>query len=362
MKQPAVILIVDDSPEQIHITGSILAENGYEVLVASSGKAALSLLERELPDLILLDIHMNDIDGFSLCQNIRSNPCFQDTAVIFMTISQDRESLERGFALGAQDYIIKPCHKSELLARVGTHVRIVTQSKELKSAYRELDQFCHTVSHDLKSPLQVMRQLTQLLQEELIPAGTPSTDDTQMILKRLEHKCETTEAMISRLLEFSEMVTLPCHPELIDTAALIQNLFSELSSLEPDRHITLELGTQPLPQLSGDPMLLTLLFQNILGNAIKFTRIRDDARICVTASCQADVLLIKIQDNGTGFDMAASDKLFHIFERLHTAEEFEGSGVGLVIVKRIMERHGGLVSIESKLNCGTTVSLFFQTS
>ncbi|BFL48549.1 response regulator [Lactonifactor longoviformis] len=362
MKQPAVILIVDDSPEQIHITGSILAEHGYEVLVASSGKAALSLLERELPDLILLDIHMNDIDGFSLCQKIRSNPCFQDTAVIFMTISQDRKSLERGFALGAQDYIIKPCHKSELLARVGAHVRIVTQSKELKSAYRELDQFCHTVSHDLKSPLQVMRQLTQLLQEELIPAGAPSTEDTQIILKRLEHKCETTEAMISRLLEFSEMVTLPCCPEPIDTAALIQNIFAELTALEPDRHITLELGTQPLPQLSGDPTLFTLLFQNILGNAIKFTRTRDDARICVTASCQADVLLIKIHDNGAGFDMAASGKLFHIFERLHRAEEFEGSGVGLVIVKRIMERHGGSVSIESKLNCGTTVSLFFQTS
>lgn len=362
MKQSAVILIVDDSPEQIHVTGSILAEHGYEVLVASSGKAALFLLEREVPDLILLDIHMHDMDGFSLCQKIRSNSCFQDTAVIFMTISQDRQSLENGFALGAQDYIIKPCHESELLARVGAHVRIITQSKELKSAYRELDQFCHTVSHDLKSPLQVMRQLTQLLLEELTPIGTPSTEDTQKILERLEHKCTTTEAMISRLLELSEMVTLPCHPETIDTAVLIQNIFAELSALEPDRHITLELDAQSFPQLSGDSILLTLLFQNILGNAIKFTRIRDDARICVTASRQADVLLIEIQDNGAGFDMTASNKLFHIFERLHTAEEFEGSGVGLVIVKRIMERHGGSVSIESMPNAGTTVSLFFQTS
>ncbi|WP_095173482.1 MULTISPECIES: response regulator [Blautia] len=362
MKQPAVILIVDDSPEQIHVTGSILAEHGYEVLVASSGKAALSLLERELPDLILLDIHMNDMDGFSLCQKLRSNPCFQDTAVIFMTISQDRESLEKGFALGAQDYIIKPCHASELLARVGAHVRIVTQSKELKTAYRELDQFCHTVSHDLKSPLQVIKQLTQLLQEELTPIGTPSTEDSQIILERLEHKCESTEAMISRLLEFSEMVTLPCRPKPVDTAALIGNIFAELSALEPDRHITLELGTQPFPQLSGDPTLLTLLFQNILGNAIKFTRIRDNARICVTASCQADMLLIKVQDNGAGFDMASSGRLFHIFERLHTSEEFEGSGVGLVIVKRIMERHGGFVSVKSKPDSGTAVSLFFPTS
>lgn len=362
MEQAAVILIVDDSPEQIYITGSILAKHGYEILVASNGKAALSILEREMPDLILLDIHMNDMDGFSLCRYIRSNPCYQDTAIIFMTISQDRESLEKGFSLGAQDYIIKPGHASELLARVGAHVRIVSQSKELKAAYKELDQFCHTVSHDLKSPLQVIKQLTQLLKENLTPIGTPSTEDIQRILERLEHKCELTESMISRLLEFSEMVAHPCCPELIDTASLIQNIFKELTSLEPDRHITLEIETQPFPHLSGDPTLITLLFQNILGNAIKFTRLRTEAKIIISASAHDNGQLIKIQDNGTGFDMSSSNKLFHVFERLHSADEFEGNGVGLVIVKRIMERHGGTVSIESEHHTGTTVSLFFQTN
>lgn len=361
MEQSAVILIVDDSPEQIHVTGSLLAKHGYEVLVASNGKAALSILERELPDLILLDIHMNDMDGFALCRQIRSNPCYQDTAVIFMTISQDRESLEKGFFLGAQDYIIKPCHESELLARVGAHVRIVAQSRELKAAYIELDQFCHTVSHDLKSPLQVMKQLIQILKEDLSPMGACSPETTWSILKRLEHKCETTEAMISRLLELSEMVTLPCCPEPIDTATLIQTVFDELSVLEPNRDLTLELVTQPFPMLSGDPTLFRLLFQNILGNAAKFTRPRENAWIKVTASSQTDGLLIKIKDNGVGFDMASSGKLFHIFERLHTAEEYEGSGVGLVIVKRIMERHGGMVSIESQPDKGTTVSLLFQS-
>ena len=361
MEQSAVILIVDDSPEQIHITGSILAEHGYEVLVASNGDAALSILERELPDLILLDIHMNGMDGFSLCRQIRSNPCFQDTAIIFMTVSQDRESLEIGFSLGAQDYIIKPCHESELLARVGAHVRIVSQSRELKAAYKELNQFCHTVSHDLKSPLQVMEQLTQLLREELSPIGTPSTEDIQNIINRLQHKCEITEAMISRLLELSEMASLPCCPEPVDAANLIQAIFTELTSLEPDRHITLKIVTQPFPHLQGDPTLLTLLFQNVLGNAVKFTRLRNDAQIMITAFPQCDGQLIKIQDNGAGFDMTASDKMFHIFERFHTAKEFEGSGVGLVIVKRIMERHGGTVSIESVPNVGTTVSLYFRT-
>lgn len=362
MEPHNLILIVDDSPEQIHMTGTILSAHGYEVLVASGGKAALSILERERPDLILLDIHMSDMDGFSLCRRLRADPCYQDTAIIFMTVSQDRESLEKGFSLGAQDYIMKPCHESELLARVGAHIRIVSQSRELKDAYRELDQFCHTVSHDLKSPLQVMKQLTLLLQDTLSESKVPVSQDVWSIMERLEQKCETTEAMINRLLKFSETATLPCLPVSVDADALIRALFTDLSSLEPSRSITLEIMPQPFPHLSGDSTLLALLFQNILGNAIKFTRPQKDARVLVTAYPQTDGrLLVKIQDNGIGFDMASSDKLFHVFERLHTAREFEGSGVGLAIVKRIMERHGGTVSIESGQYEGTTVSLFFPT-
>lgn len=359
MEQAAVILIVDDSPEQIHIAGTILAKHGYEVLVASSGNAALSILEQTLPDLILLDIHMSDMDGFSLCRRLRADSCYQDVAIIFMTISHDRESLEKGFSLGAQDYIMKPCHESELLARVSAHVRIVSQARELKSAYKELDSFCHTVSHDLKSPLQVIRQLTLLLRNNLSDSGILVSPDTWGIMERLEQKCEITEAMISRLLEFSETATLPCHPEYVDAAALIRTVFTELSSLEPSRSITLKIRPQPFPHLSGDPTLLTLLFQNVLGNAIKFTRTCKAAKILVSAYSQTDGLLIRIRDNGAGFNMASSDKLFHVFERLHTAKEFEGSGVGLAIVKRIMERHGGTVSIESEQRKGTTLFLFF---
>lgn len=359
MEQPASVFIVDDSPEQILATGTILKDHGYRVLVASSGNAALDILSRELPDLILLDIHMNDMDGFTLCKQLRADSRYQDTAIIFMTISQDRESLERGFLLGAQDYIIKPCHASELLARVGAHVKIVAQSRQLKATYRELDQFCHSVSHDLKSPLQVLKQLVQLLQADLEADGAGICDDTRSILERLEGKCDHMENMINRLLDFSQMTAMSLVPQDVDGTQLIQSIFSELAGLEPERHITLDICPQPLPLLRGDPTLLALLFQNILGNAIKFTRGRPHARILVTARLINQRLVIRIQDNGAGFDMASSEKLFHVFERLHTAREFEGSGVGLAIVKRIMERHGGDVSIESFPDQGTTVSLYF---
>ena len=359
MEQPSSILIVDDSPEQILSAGTILKEHGYRVLVASGADAALDVLDREFPDCILLDIHMKGMDGFTLCRRLRSDARYQDTAIIFMTISQDRESLERGFLLGAQDYIIKPCHASELLARVGTHVRIVTQARELKAAYRELDQFCHSVSHDLKSPLQVLKQLLQLLREDL-EEEPHVREDTFSVLERMERKCGHMEDMISRLLDFSQMTAMDLKPRTIDGGHLIRTIFSELAGLEPDRRITLDISPHPFPPLYGDPTLLALLFQNVLGNAIKFTRRRPDARILVTAQHTGRQLTITVRDNGAGFDMASSGKLFHVFERLHTAGEFEGSGVGLAIVKRIMERHGGRVSIEAALGQGASVSLYFR--
>lgn len=360
MERPASVLIVDDSPEQILATGSILKEHGYRALVASSGKAALDVLSRTLPDLILLDIHMKDMDGFTLCSQLRCDSRYQDTAIIFMTVSQDRESLEQGFLLGAQDYITKPCHASELLARVGAHIRIVTQSKELKAAYRELDQFCHSVSHDLKSPLQVLKQMVQLLRDDLTEEHLPISEDTLSILERLEGKCGHMENMINRLLDFSQMTAMSFTPEALDGELLIQTIFDELAGLEPDRLITLKISPHPFPALFGDRTLMTLLFQNILGNAIKFTRGRAHAHILVSAQHRHQTLTITIQDNGAGFDMTASEKLFHVFERFHTAREFEGSGVGLAIVKRIMERHGGDVSIEASSGKGATVSLTFR--
>ena len=362
MQPASYILIVDDTPEHIQTAGTILLKRGYQIRIATSGAACLEMVEKELPSIILLDIQMNDMDGFTVCKHLKSNPATADIPIIFVTSDTNRASLQKGFALGAQDYIMKPYHASELIARVNAHQKLYAQSLELKAAYDELNQFCHSVSHDLKAPLQVITQLVEVLREELgesnCEAGTSITPMIEDILNKLTSKCNSTITMIERLLEFSKMTEMSCQYEAVDLSQLVPAIFRDLSSLYPNRQILF--SCDPLPTISADATLVSLLIQNILGNSIKFTGHKEKAVLTVTGKELPKYYQIDFSDNGVGFDMEYADKLFHVFERLHTQEEFEGTGVGLAIVKRIMLKHGGDVSINSAPGEGTTVTLLFQ--
>lgn len=348
------ILIVDDAPEHIRTAGVILKSLGYPIRVASSGRQALALVGKQAPTVVLLDISLGDMDGFEVCRQIRQRPSCQDTAIIFVTADQGEESIQKGFASGGQDYVVKPFVPSELLARTGAHLRLAAQARELKASYQELDQFCRTVSHDLKSPLMVIRQLAAALVES-VPAK--SRGEAGIPARLLDEKCGQTIRMIERLLEFSRMTRMECHLHLIDPVPIFRQVYAELSSLEPQRDISFHI--EPLPQILADETLFTLLVQNILGNAVKFTRKTPSAQIRVTTASSPGHLQIIVCDNGAGFDMQYHDKLFHVFERLHSASEFEGSGVGLAIAARIMRTHGGSIDITSKLQKGCRVVLDF---
>ncbi len=349
------ILIVDDTPEHIHIATSLLKTLGYPIRVSTSASKALTLIEKKKPTLILLDITMPDMDGFELCSLLKENPSYSDIAIIFMTSAQDEESIKKGFALGAQDYVVKPYNSSELLARVSTHIKLASQSIQLKASYKELDQFCHTVSHDLKSPLLVLKQLVNLLTLETKDLLSPTTKE---IITRIENKSDDIILMIERLLEFSRINQIQCSFEKINISDIFYSVMEELSSLEPNRKIDF-IVSKSLPTVNGDKTLIKFLIQNILSNALKFSKNNELTIIKVNCSTLENYYEISIQDNGAGFDMAYKNKLFHIFERLHSKDEFDGSGVGLVIVKRIMERHNGKVSIEGEPNKGACVKLYF---
>lgn len=349
------ILIVDDTPEHIHIATSLLKTLGYPIRVSTSASKALTLIEKKKPTLILLDITMPDMNGFELCSLLKENPSYSDIAIIFMTSAQDEESIKKGFALGAQDYVVKPYNSSELLARVSTHIKLASQSIQLKASYKELDQFCHTVSHDLKSPLLVLKQLVNILTLETKDSLSPTTKE---IITRIENKSDDIILMIERLLEFSRINQIQCFFEKINISDIFYSVMEELSSLEPNRKIDF-IVSKSLPIVNGDKTLIKFLIQNILNNALKFSKNNELTIIKVNCSTLENYYEISIQDNGAGFDMAYKNKLFHIFERLHSKDEFDGSGVGLVIVKRIMERHNGKVSIEGKPNKGACVKLYF---
>ena len=357
---PINILIVDDSPEALQNAGTILKPLGYPIRIALDGTTALELIQQQHPTIILLDISMDGMSGFQVCHKIKSDPNLSDIAIIFVTASENEQSIQAGFQAGAQDYVIKPFLPSELLARVQTHIQLVSQAMELKCAYNDLDQFCHSVSHDLKSPLLVIQQLTSLLVHSLPKQKNDvdfSLEDINTIAGLLTEKCTYTLNMVESLLELSHVSQINPIFTPLDLNTLFQNCFKELSSLEPNRHFHFHANN--LPVIMANTTLMKILVQNVLSNAIKFTRTKPTAEIQISHNLLSSKLIIEIKDNGVGFDSKNTHKLFHVFSRLHTTSEFEGSGVGLTIVSRIMKSHNGSASITGTLNQGACVTLTF---
>lgn len=349
------ILIVDDLADHIAFAGSVLREQGYKVSAASSGEAALKFLEKNLPDLIVLDINMDGLSGFDVCRIIKEDSRTKDIPVIFLTAESSPEMIKRGFEMGCCDYVHKPFLKDEYLARVQTHLRISAQNRELSAAYNELNMFCSAVSHDLKAPLNVINLLIERLKIEL---GGNNNGEADLIMGMIEEKSVRLTKMIERLLEFSRMCNIRPQFESLDVREIAEGVFEELSSLEQNRDITLKIGR--LPEVYGDKVLISTVFKNIISNSIKFTGYREKALIAVSGKENDGYIEITVSDNGAGFDMKYADQLFGIFKRLHEQSEFEGSGVGLALIDRIMKRHGGKVSIAGEVDKGTSITLYFK--
>lgn len=353
-KEVIEIMIVDDTPEHIQVATALLKNFGYKIRIATNGRTALKLVKQQIPTLILLDIQMPDLNGFEIYKILKSEEKWQDIAVIFMTASHDVASIQKGFELGAQDYVIKPFNAVEFVARINNHIKMAKQAHALKRSYEELNKFCYTVSHDLKSPLNVIKQIAELLMQEY---GGSLGDDGNRLIQFLGEKSEEVIKMVERLLEFSKMCDQGINWDAINMNQLVENVMNELRLIEPNRQISYT--REELPCIRGDMLMMKLLLQNGLNNALKFTREREYTKIHIGYREEAKMGILTIQDNGVGFDMQFVEKLFGVFERLHTSEDFEGSGVGLAIIQRIMQRHEGRAWIEGKVNEGATLSLLF---
>lgn len=351
----AEILIVDDMPDYIAFASSILRDEGYKVYAASSGKAALKFLETRKPDLIVLDIKMSGMDGLEVCKAIKSSNETRNIPVIFLTSEASADVISQGFEIGCCDYVVKPFVKKEYLARIRTHLQISRQSRELAAAYNELDMFCSAVSHDLKSPLNVISMLVSSLEDEL---ENDNKAEAFAVAEMIKNKSGQFVTMIERLLEFSHMCNIRPNMRELDLNKIFSEVFKELHALEPDRSIEMISGI--LPPVAGDEVLIKLAVKNILSNAFKFTRNRKNGVITVNFRDEGEYLAVSVKDNGAGFDMKYHEKLFKVFQRLHDADEFEGSGIGLALVDRVMKRHGGKVSIFGKVDKGAEICLYFK--
>ena len=228
--------------------------------------------------------------------------------------------------------------------------RVERRTAALQEANRELEAFTYSVSHDLRAPLRAIAGFARILSEDAREHLPPESQGT---LEVIERNTRHMGMLIDDLLTFSRLSRQPVNAAPVDMAALAANVAEEIQRSEAEgRHLVFELGA--LPPAVGDRALLRQVFVNLLQNAAKFTRTRPDAVITVGATAQPDATAYFVRDNGVGFDMQYADKLFGVFQRLHRAEDFEGTGVGLALVQRIVHRHRGRVWAEALVDQGAT--------
>ena len=256
----------------------------------------------------------------------------------------------RGFAVLGRDASARRAAEEEIRElNVTLERRVEDRTAELAAANAELEAFSYSVSHDLRAPLRAMSGYASMLLED---HGEKLDAEARRCLDVILRASAEMSALIDDLLSFSRLSREPLRREDVDTKALVDEVWRELAPQREGREIAF--SVRDLPRVSGDRAMLKQVFVNLLGNAQKFTRARRDARIEVEGSLEAGLPVFVVRDNGVGFDMRYADRLFGVFQRLHSAQEYEGTGVGLALVQRIVLRHGGRVGAESTPGEGAT--------
>jgi light-regulated signal transduction histidine kinase (bacteriophytochrome) len=274
---------------------------------------------------------------------------------------------------GALDYIVKPFNLSVILpviSRALTVRRLRAQNalllkqvenrtrdlefvnRELQAANKELGAFTHTVSHDVRQPLNGVIGFAEFLLSE--KPGALNSKQKEFLGDILNGGRQLVQ-LTADLLQFSRLGHEPLKKETVDITGLVWDLLQSLRNAEPNRNIEVRVG--PLPDASADPSLIRQVFANLLSNAFKFTRHTLNPLIEVSGQQEARERVYCIRDNGIGFDMTNARRLFSIFQRLHNEKDFDGAGVGLSIVQRIVERHGGTVSAQAAVGAGAAFTV-----
>ncbi len=272
-----------------------------------------------------------------------------DIAVTISAI-RDPEGRVIGASKVARD-ITERKKAEETIRRLNAELeqRVADRTEQLEQANRELEAFSYSVSHDLRAPLRAIDGFSQAVIEDF---GAQLPDEGRRYLQTIRHGAQQMGMLIDDLLTFSRLSRAPLSLQSVDLALLIRHVLDDMRTERKGRNIDLRIGE--LPSCNGDPALLKQVWFNLLSNAIKYTRNRETAIIDIGCEHSPEATVYFVRDNGAGFDMRYAGKLFGVFQRLHRAEEYEGTGVGLALVQRIIQRHGGRIWAEAAPDRGAT--------
>src|SRR6266566_2566736 len=337
------LLVVDDDATKRFALRTILAPLDENIVEASSGADALRQLLRNEFAVVLLDVRMPIMDGFETAQLIRQRPRSELTPLIFVTaLDQAETDMGRGYNLGAVDFVFAPVVPAILRAKVIVFVELYRAQQELRryrtqletlveertialtAINRELEAFSYSVSHDLRAPLVSFDGLSQALLEKY---GQQLDDEAKDYLKRMRDASERMTSVFDGLQMLFRLTSGEMRREEVDISALAANIMDEMRNAYPDSKVDVDIA--PGITASGDKRLVRILLTNLINNAWKFSSLRSAPRIAIGREMVDGEARIFVRDNGAGFDMIDSHRLFGAFQRLHSQSEFPGAGIGL---------------------------------
>ena len=359
--RPQTILIVDDRPANLELMATELEAHGYVAIVAQGGAEAIERAGFVRPDLILMDVLMPVMDGFEATRRLKAMDSTREIPIIFMTALTDTEQKLAGFAAGAVDYVTKPLDGAEVLVRVQTHLtlstlrkRLLAQNEQLQrevSAHEqtqaallrsntELEQLAYVASHDMQEPLRMIASYLQLVAQRYTDK---LDDDGREFIGYAVDGAKRMQALINDMLAYSRVGTKARPFAPVECAAVVDMALQHLRVAVDESGAAIECGV--LPRVSGDTSQLVQLFQNLIGNAIKF---RGSAVPAIRIGCEpcSEGWCISVVDNGIGIEPEYFERIFVLFQRLHGRTQYPGTGIGLALCKKIVERHGGRIWVE----------------
>ena len=403
-----MILIVDDKRENIIPLKKILELHSIESDSAESGEEALRKILKNDYALIIMDVQMPGMDGFEVAETLAGSKRTKDIPVIFLSaISKEKKYISKGYETGAVDYITKPVDPDLLILKVKTFLKLYHQKRELKDMgdllakeieirkeaqenlemkveertrelvikneelemrNHELQQFTWVVSHDLREPLRKIEMFVKILRDRYLKDEEEKGID---YVDRTIKSAERMSKLIADLLEYSRLSSNVI-PEKTDLNEVIQEVLSDLEYVTDEKEAVVKVGK--LPVIDAVSSQLRQVFQNLIGNSLKFSKDGVMPVIEITSehvtertfdsppAVSGDYCRITVTDNGIGFDENYVDKIFIIFQSLNDRNSYEGTGIGLAIAKKIVEKHNGIITATSKPGQGASFVMILPCS
>ncbi|MCR4029925.1 MULTISPECIES: response regulator [Flavobacterium] len=394
-----MVLIVDDIRANIIALKKTLELHNIDVDSAESGEEALKKILKTDYCLIIMDVQMPGLDGFEVVKILSGNQRTKDIPVIFLSaLNTEKKYIFKGYETGAVEYITKPVDTDLLILKVKTFIKIYEQQNELKVMKdllskeikirkeaqdnleikiaertkelvqkneelelrnHELQQFSWVVSHDLNEPIRKIQIFIKIIKDLYLKTDDKAIDYVNRTIK----SAERMQTLITDLLAYSRL-SAQVKPEKTDLNVVLQEVLSDFDYLIENK--SAEIKTNELPTVDSIPSQMRQVFQNLIGNALKFSGSEEKPVIEITSeiiveksfdsptSPEGHFCRITVKDNGIGFDEIYLDRIFIIFQSLNDRQTYEGTGIGLAIAKKIIEKHNGLITAKSKQGEGAS--------